>query len=961
MRDRSGTGPIAGHRENPRAGRTAIAGWRVPALVLFLALSSVRSATAAESPSYTIRPGHPRIFLTHETLKEIRKRCADRRGVQASYYGALRRFADQFTPGKKKPWVYDCLRLAFVYAAGEVPGHGRSKRSVQEVGRVGVDLLLQLHPPKDLSYFMRKTPLLIACYDWLFPAMTPEERARVFRNFTEVCDRMRDSLKRDIGNRFRGTRETYAYYGLAFYGDGKAMHPDDPAAAAAVDRKAREYCDFFVSYFLDNYSVVLETACKGGNYPDGTMYGEHPYASRIWPLGMWETASADPFYGDHTFLTGFPLAWLYQAIPFPTAVRYDNAKGRTGQPWALVRFGDYRYIGYSSALGPLINIEQAQGAAAGSGRPDLAAVLNWFLQQRTRAQTTPFGGPFSQKEAKKAGPRLVWDLVFRDGTVPAASPTKIRLPLAHLFGAVASGSSMPPDFPKGRPEGTGTVVMRSSWEDPDGTLVWFKASSHMLSHSHRDQGSFQIYKKGWLAIDSGQYEETVHRGNYASRTVAHNSILVYRPGEALDKNQVDPVWYGYANDGGQRWVHYVTTAAEAMDERHYLGGVTKFESVPGVYDYVHADITRAYNCTGVTTEGQRPKVSLVTRSLVFLRPDAFIVVFDRVHSTNAEYPKRWLLHSIYRPELDGEETFDGTIPYSRKIPGKPGGVPLRGNLRGGISQSRNTNMLTLRGWNLGPSDGRLLCRILLPEDHLTRVVGGAGPGGIRRTTLARPYKGGREITVQDSKGFDPGDFVYIGKSQWPYSKSTWGRPCWPVDDVFYKGYGKVLRTDPATNTITMKPYRSFIPHLPEGTEVIRSDHSNRHSFEFMDAEYNQWPMEGESVANAGPFNMQHGAWRVEVEPVKPRKTDVFLHVMLPCEVKTLEAGRASLMKNVHLLEKPDAFVLDITGKARRFRLTFASDSPAARLVVEELGSGRTLLDNALTQAGIAERAAGHRP
>ncbi len=899
--------------------------------------------------------------MTHKTLEEIRKRCADRRGVQAAYYGTLKHFADQFTPGKKKPWVFDCLCLAFVYAAGEVPGYRYSTRSVKEYGRLGVDLLLQLHPPKDLSYFMRKTPLLIACYDWLFPAMTPAERAKVFSDFSEVCDQMRNSLKKDIGNRFRGTRETYAYYGLAFYGDGKDMYPNDPSAAAAVDRKAGEYCDFFVSYFLDNYSVVLETACKGGNYPDGTMYGEHPYSARIWPLGMWDTAGMDNFYENHTFLTGFPLAWLYQAIPYPTAVRYDNARGRIDQSWALVRFGDYRYIGYTNALGPLINIEQAQGIAAKSGHPDLAAVFNWFVQQRNGTQTTPFGGPFSPKKTRKAGPHLVWDLVFRDGAVQARSPMETKLPLAHLFGAVASGPPMMHDFPQGRPEGTGTVVMRSSWEDPDGTLVWFKASSHMLSHSHRDQGSFQIYKKGWLAIDSGQYEETPHRGNYASRTVAHNSILVYRPGEALDKDRVDPVWYGYANDGGQRWVHYVTTAAEAMDERHYLGGVTKFESVPGVYDYVHADITRAYNCTEVTTEGHRPKVSLVTRTMVFLRPDAFIIVVDRVHTTSAEYPKRWLLHSIYRPELDGQETFNGIIPYSRKIPGKPGGVPLRGNPRGGISQSRNTNMITLKGWNLGPSDGRLVCRILLPENHLTRVVGGVGPGGVRRTELAGPYKGGKVVIVGDSKGFEPGDFVYLGKSEWPYSKSTWGRPCWPVDDVFYKGYGKILRTDPTTNAITMKPYRAFIPHLPVGTKVIRSDHSNAQSFEFLDAEYDQWPMEGESVANAGPFNMQHGSWRVEVEPVKPKKGDIFLHVMLPCELKTLEAARASLMKNVRLHKENDAFVLDITGRSRRFRLTFASDSPAARLVVEELGNGRIILDNALTRSGIAERAAGRRP
>jgi hypothetical protein len=418
------------------------------------------------------------------------------------------------------------------------------------------------------------------------------------------------------------------------------------------------------------------------------------------------------------------------------------------------------------------------------------------------------------------------------------------------------------------------------------------------------------------------------------------------------------VWHGHANDGGQRWVPYVTTEAASKDEKHYLGGVTKFESVPGVYDYVHADMTRAYNCTEITTEGHTPKVSLVTRTLVYLRPDEFVVVFDRVHSTAPEYPKRWLLHSIYRPELDGRETFDGIVPYSKKIPGKPEGVPLQGSLRGGISQSLNTGMITLRAWNFGPSEGRLVCRTLLPESRLTRVVGGAEPRPVRKTKLVQISKGGKAFIVENADGFEPGDFVYLGESEWPYSKSTSGRPCWPLDDVFYRGYGNILRTDPATNTITMKRYRAYIPHLPEGTPVIRSDHANAEAFEFLDAEYNQWPMQGESVANAGPFHMQHGSWRVEVEPVKPSRRDMFLHVMVPCVQETLSAVKATLREDVHLSKKDGAVIVEISGKEREFRLTFASDSPEASLEVEELGSGKTVLDNALTRSGIAERTAG---
>ncbi len=928
-------------------------------VLVFIVLLTCGCASSAETETkskYTIREEHPRIYLTKERLEGIRKQCADRRGAQARYYGILKNFADKFIPGKKEPSVYHCICLAFVYAVGEVPGYDYSRRSINDYGTIGADLLTQLHPPRDLSYFARHTPNFIACYDWLFPAMTSEQRATVFKNFTAIADKTRAALKASIGGRFRGTREMYAYYGLSFYCDGKDIYPNDPAAAVVVDRKAKAYCDFFASWQKDQHLAVLEAACKGGAYPSGTMYGEAPYPAQLWALDAWNTATTDDLYQDTTCLTGYPLFWLYQMLPYCTQVRYDCANGRINQPGAVVRFGDYRYIGYTAVASRFnnINIAQAQGVASRQGRRDIAAVFNWLIQYQKDFNVMPYGGPFPTKGWVGAGPPLVWDIIFRDGLVEAKSPADVRLPLAYHFGSTDSGPPMKPDFPHGRPEGGGVVVMRSSWEDPAGTLLWFKASSYPLVHDHRDQGSFQIYKKGWLAIDSGQYEETSHRGNYTSRTVAHNSLLIYRPGESLNKNKVDPIWYGYANDGGQRWVRYIKKAAEARDTEHYLGGITKFESVPEIYDYTHADITRSYNCVHVTTEDHKPKVSLVTRSTIFLRPDEYIVVFDRVISTKAEYPKRWLLHSVYRPELDGRETFDGIIPYSKKIPGKPNGVKLRGNKHGGISESRDTSIMTVRGWNFGPSDGRLVCRTLLPAKHITRIVGGSDPIGVQRTALAKPYTGGGTIVVSNIDGFEIGDFVYLGKTEKPYSKSNLGHPHWPVDDVFYEGWCNIQSIDPKTNAITMAPYRYGIPNLPEGTVVIRSDHANAKAFEFMDAEYNQWPMHGEAVANAGPFYMQHGCWRVEIEPIEKKKTDVFMHVMLPCDKYTLAESQVNLKEKISFSKNKDLIHLKIEGKNRNYKLVFKTESSYAYVTVTE--KGKTILDNELTCADIKARA-----
>jgi hypothetical protein len=920
-------------------------------LVVFLAPSCGFSSDKVSRPSYVIAEGHPRIFLTPARIPAIRTRCSNRENAQSRYYSVLKEFGDSYSPVNRKPSVSDCLSLAFLYAVGEVPGFQYTRRSIKEYGRLGAELLVQLEPPTDLGPFKRYTPNFIACYDWLFHAMTPEQRAVVFGKFSAVADRARSSMKKTMGGSFRETREMYAFYGPAFYGDGRMIFPRDPSAAESADRKARQYCDFFASWWRDRNLKLLEATCAQGGNPAGTMYGESHYPAKLWAFDAWATAGREDIYATTSAIGGFPLFWLYQMLPYTTHVRYDNANGRSGQPGGIVRFGDYRYNGFTPVSGPetFVTTAQAQGVAARSGRLDLAAALNWLAQYQGDFEITPFGGPFPTKKWLAAGPSLVWDIIFRDGTISAAPPSLMGLPLAYHFGAVASGAPLKPDFPDGRPEGSGIVVIRSSWDDPAGTLLWFKASSYPLVHDHRDQGSFQMYKKGWLAIDSGQYEETPHRGNYTSRTIAHNSILVYRPGESLDREKTDPIWKGYANDGGQRWTDPPQEVADLDDGKHFLGGIRTVASVPGMYEYARADITRSYNSTLVTSDGQSPKVSLVTRDLLFFRQDEVIVIFDRVESTQPGYPKRWLLHSVYRPEHEGAERFSGTVPNTAGIPGKPQGVRLRGTLRGGISEVVNPGIMTIRGWNFGPSDGRLLVRTLLPAHPVTRIVGGSDETGTRKTTLALPYTGGNTLSVRDATGFSAGDFLYLGETDKPFSEGMRGHPHWLVDDVYYRGWGKIESVDRTNGTIVLMKYRHGIPKLPEGTVVLRSDHANANSHEFLDAEYNQWQMYGEAVAEAGPYTMQHGNWRIEVEPTEMKKDTVFLHVLVPCDTGTLAESGRLLRDGMKMTENTDSVTLELNGRKRRYSLTFSKNASGAHVTIME--GGKKLVDDDLRGKG----------
>jgi heparin/heparan-sulfate lyase len=189
---------------------------------------------------------------------------------------------------------------------------------------------------------------------------------------------------------------------------------------------------------------------------------------------------------------------------------------------------------------------------------------------------------------------------------------------------------------------------------------------NFVNHQHLDAGAFQIYFKGTLASDSGLYSGSSgaygspHCLNYYWRTIAHNSLLVYDPGEDFGKR-------GYGNDGGQRLPNGRNEARNldvllAPQNGYRTGKVLAhgFGPDPQTPDYtlLQADLTEAYS----------KKVQQVTRSFVFLnlrnaQVPAALVVFDRVVSARPDFRKFWLLHTLEEPRVEAASaTVDCTQP-----------------------------------------------------------------------------------------------------------------------------------------------------------------------------------------------------------------------------------------------------------------------------------------------------------
>jgi heparin/heparan-sulfate lyase len=218
---------------------------------------------------------------------------------------------------------------------------------------------------------------------------------------------------------------------------------------------------------------------------------------------------------------------------------------------------------------------------------------------------------------------LFWDPNLEAKTTP--------LPLARFFG-----------FP------LSATIARTGW-DENSAIVEMKMHDYQFNnHQHLDDGSFQIFYRGPLAIDSGLYNTygSDHDTNYLKRTVAHNAMLVFDPDEKFRRGQA-------LNDGGQRWP---SNGSEPLNldillkNGYQVAKVTRQQTTDDS-SILEGDLTKAYS----------DKLVSYKRGFVFLnlhdakRP-AVLVVYDHITSAKPELKKTWLLHSIDEPQVDGAIT-----------------------------------------------------------------------------------------------------------------------------------------------------------------------------------------------------------------------------------------------------------------------------------------------------------------
>lgn len=239
--------------------------------------------------------------------------------------------------------------------------------------------------------------------------------------------------------------------------------------------------------------------------------------------------------------------------------------------------------------------------------------------------------------------------------------------MSTLFSLLLYSNTVDPKLPDDLPLAYKTgnprseVLARTSWQDGlDSPAVVAYMNMHNRrsgDHDHAQVGDFQLYYKGPLTRPAGIYTGGnwggTHWRNYLVRSISANCITVY------DENEIFTYYDGNrkaeANDGGQKMAVLKSGLAENMADDN-LVAVTEAsfigpnENTPA-FSYMKGDITKAYSSN---------KMASYKRAMVFM--DTFneeypgvMVVFDRVVSTNKDFPKKWLLQAVTEPQITGNQ------------------------------------------------------------------------------------------------------------------------------------------------------------------------------------------------------------------------------------------------------------------------------------------------------------------
>ncbi|MES2300080.1 MAG: heparin/heparin-sulfate lyase HepB [Pseudomonadota bacterium] len=459
-------------------------------------------------------------------------------------------------------------------------------------------------------------------YDWCYPLMGTQAKQLFVQRFMERAPQM------EIGF------PTVKQGSISGHGAEAQLMRDQMSAAIAFYDEEPALYNLIGGRFFATYVNVRDYAYGSGAHHQGDSYGPYRYTWDMFAAWIMRRMGAGDVFSAQQQTV--PYQWLYMRRPDGQLMRdgdtYQSQYMQQGKYWYEPRAYMLPASFYND---PLIKYEFAAKQLPNMGAADDI----WLI------------------------------LMNNPELAPAPAAAQGELPLSRYFADPA-----------------GLMIARTGWTNStqpqygaDVAIATMKVgATNFGGHQHQDAGHFELYYKGALAIDSGIYQGanqgveqgygSAHDLNYHKRTIAHNAMLVYTPGETFNESFAAIV----SNDGGQRFVgpepankdvllNPSKSYAVAASTRHQVGP----DSARPDYSYLKGDLAKAYTA----------KISAYTRSFVFLNlknsaHPAALLVLDKVSSSDPNYKKTWLLHSVQEPSIDGDTvTIERTVAnqYNGKL------------------------------------------------------------------------------------------------------------------------------------------------------------------------------------------------------------------------------------------------------------------------------------------------------
>ena len=518
-----------------------------------------------------IRTDHPRLYFNTDMWPAVKARTL---GINADHF---RKLEDRVAkiPGELavRDWGGELMGAALVY---RVTQDAELLDKIRNMLRLSLEYYHERYAQqKAVSWYSWARVSWLAALDWTWNDLEPDERRELARSMLKHVGEYRARGHKIKGEGSSGPSQ--GFYGMPniYWFAGLLAHNEGIDDAGSLSLLKKGY---------DDYQKMLTCRARAAGDDGGGTSATLDYAISDYPLAAWN------FFYCWKSAIGEDIA-----AQWPHAAQITNYMIWNWLPGGLhYGYGDchhiYNYFPRWTQYAHMSNIMHFYARS----HPKWAALAH-SLRDRVHERTPTYT---YEPHRFSVYPFLMTDIE----KAPPPEDPELLLPPARYF------------------ENTGQIFMRSDWSR-EATCVLFVGGGLVPGHRHWDAMHFTIFRKGFLALDTGTRQRGTARPwavNYYLQTVAHNGVLIHMPNE--------------------------NPRVKAGGQNSYLGSeIVAFETQPA-FTYAACDATAAYDSR---------KCSLMVRQFVFI-PPSHIVVFDRASATRSEYRKQWLLHTANEPAMDGK-------------------------------------------------------------------------------------------------------------------------------------------------------------------------------------------------------------------------------------------------------------------------------------------------------------------